>query len=205
MMKGKGWWRILKRQMFFKATQRERQGQESTEETDLQSCQNCSVSALQPRHLFYLLTCSRAQTPFNWVLHKGGEGIPFTRTPIPLPLSAGKGSSIEWSRGLFSTTLQALTLPGFRKAAFRLYGSLMLTQGAEENYCQFPRSSQVQQTFWRWTRKMNKDYLDFFFVTHSSFFKASRKSFWNARGRIRMAIKGGSHLQHYTLGTIHPC
>lgn len=45
-----------------------------------------------------------------------------------------------------------------------------------------------------------------FFVTHSSFFKASRKSFWNARGRIRMAIKGGGgYLQHYALGTIHPC
>lgn len=158
MMRGKGWWEILERQMFFKATQRVRQGQESTEETDLQSCQNCSVSALQPGHLVYLLTCSRAQTPFKWVLHKGGEGIPFMRTPIPLPLSAGQ----EWSRGLRSTTLQALTFPGFRKAAFRLYGSLMLTQGAEENNSQFLRSSQVQQTFWRWTRKMNKDYLDFF-------------------------------------------
>lgn len=75
--------------------------------------------------------------------------------------------SMEWSTGLFSTTLQAL--PGFRKAAFRLYGFLMLTQVAEENNTQFLRSSQVQQTFWRWSRKMNKDYLDFFFFCYPFF------------------------------------
>lgn len=46
---------------------------------------------------------------------------------------------------------------------------------------------------------MNKDYLDFF-VTHSSLFKASRKSFWNARGRMRMAIKGGRGV---TFNTMH--
>lgn len=156
-MRGKGWWKILERQMFFKATQRARQGQESTEETDLQSCQNCPVSALQPGHLLYLLMHTRPQTPFNWVLQKGGERTPFMRKHIPLPLSAGQG--MIW--GLFPTTLQAVTLPGFKKAAFRLYGSPMLTQGAEENNIQFLRSSQVQQTFWRWTRKINKDYVDF--------------------------------------------
>lgn len=199
MMRGKGWWEILERQMFFKATQRVRQGQESTEETDLQSCQNYSVSALQPGHLLYFLTCSRAQTPFDWVLHKGGEGIPFMRTPIPLPLSAGQGSAWNDPGGcfqLFCKHSPCLDLGGLHSGG---YGSLMLTQGAEEYNTQFLKSSQVQQTFWRSTKKMNKDYLDFF-VTHSSFFKASRKSFWNARGRIRMAIKG---MGRATFNTMH--
>lgn len=59
------------------------------------------MSALQPGHLFYLLMHSRAQAPFNWVLHKGGEGIPFMRTPIPLPLSAGQGSTWNDLGGCF--------------------------------------------------------------------------------------------------------
>lgn len=56
--------------MFFKATQRVSQGQESTEVTDLQAV---TVSALQPGHpSSYFLTRSSVQTLCNRSLHKGG-------------------------------------------------------------------------------------------------------------------------------------
>lgn len=199
MMKGKGWWEILERQMFFKATRRARQGQESTKETDLQSCQNYSVSAVQPGHLFYLLTCSRAQTPLDWVLHKGGEGIPFMRTPIPLPLPAGHGSAWNDLGGCFQLLCKHSPCLDLGR----------LHSGGMAPWCSSRELKNTVFSFWG-AAKCNKPFegrlgrwiktIWIFLLLILHFFKASRKSFWNARDRIRMAKKGG---RGATFNTMH--
>lgn len=151
------------------------------------------MSALQPGHLFYLLTCCRVQTPFNWVLHKGGEGIPFMGTSIPLPLSAGQGSAYNDLGGC----VQLLCKHSPCLDLARLHSGCMAP------WCSLREQKKTKVNFWE-AAKCNRPFegglgrwiktIWIFFVTHSSFFKASRKSFWNARGRIRMAIKGAGEL-----------
>lgn len=144
-MRGKGWWEILERQMFFKATQRAGKHRRNrfTKLSELFSECSTTWAPVLPSHQVH-----HGTNPIQLSFAQRG-GYPIHENTYCSASICRARISMEWSRGLFSTALQALTLPGFRKAAFKLYGSLMLTQVAEENNIQFLRSSQVQQTFWR--------------------------------------------------------
>lgn len=87
-MRGKGWRETFARGMVFKVAKKVSQGQDSTGETDLAAVKTAlwvlfNLDTCSPS---YLLMCSSAQSPQNWALHNGGEGIPFKRVSIALPV-----------------------------------------------------------------------------------------------------------------------